>query len=75
MTNTWPDGTPKSTNNAFTMRDFGALTTKLKTGTKLSAASTATIARKRAAGTDQSTIVGLSAKSEKIRADRKRAQQ
>lgn len=72
MKDTWPDGTAKSSNNAFTLRDFGALTAKLKTGTKLSAASTATIARKRAEGKDQSTIIGLSAKSEKLRAERKK---
>lgn len=70
--NTWPDGTPKSHGNAFSLGGSSTIGKEIQVAANRSKTVTESVNRMRAEGKDVSTIPGLSDRSEKRRRDPKR---
>ena len=71
---TWPDGTRKSTGNAFDWRNMkkSNIASEMQHAKRHSEISSETVNRKRAEGVDVATIRGLSDKSRQYARDIKR---
>ncbi len=70
--NTWPDGTPKSHGNAFSLGGSSTIGKEIQVAANRSKTVTESVNRMRAKGKDLSTIPGLSDRSEKHERDPKR---
>lgn len=70
--NTWPDGTPKSCGNAFSLSGKSNIGMSIQQNADKSRAVSASVNRMRANGKDVSTIPGLSDKSDRHERDPKR---
>jgi hypothetical protein len=70
--NTWPDGTPKSHGNAFSLGGSSTIGKEIQVSANRSKTVTKSVNRMLAQGKDVSTIPGLSDRSEKHERNPKR---
>lgn len=69
---TWPDGTPKSRGNAFSIAGASDIGKTMQRSARISKTVTESVNKMRASGKDLSTIPGLSDKSARQQRDPKR---